>query len=183
MEGTELRLVQLAGAWPSAITAGGHRRWRQEETDKQEQRAGAARVKETEAWPRARAERAFLKTHYGHTGQRTITVWCPTGQGRTVAKPRALSRCTRHCIVQCPVHTGLSGEPRLRADLNFRGILNQTKSQLISTQKNTYWDRDWYPHIFSHIFSKYCAIGQIVFREIKQMVRFCIWVLHQRFQV
>jgi hypothetical protein len=32
--------------------------------------------------------------------------------------------------------------------LNF----NQTKSQLIITQKNTCWDRYWHPHIFSHNF-------------------------------
>jgi hypothetical protein len=60
------------------------------------------------------------------------------------------------CTVQCPVHTGLSGEPRQRENFEifkfFYLVFNQTKSQLIITQNNTCWDRYWHPHIFSHNF-------------------------------
>jgi hypothetical protein len=45
-----------------------------------------------------------------HTGQHTVAVrW-----SSTIADLCAPSRCTGHCTVQCPVHTGLSGEPRQR---------------------------------------------------------------------
>jgi hypothetical protein len=53
---------------------------------------------------------------------RTAHSSCPVNH-RTVHKKKDLERaaavCTEHCTVQCPVHTGLSGEPRQREDLKY----------------------------------------------------------------
>jgi hypothetical protein len=74
--------------------------------------------------------KVFLKTGYGRTGQSTVPVRCTpdsaqklSGQPPDSAQENGVSargsRCTGHCTVQCPVHTGLSGEPRQRENLNF----------------------------------------------------------------
>jgi hypothetical protein len=96
-----------------------------------------------------------------HTGQRIAE------RGSAHAQP-----------VHRTVHSAVSGELRQREFLKFLKffylILNQTKSQLISTKNNTCWDRYWYPHIFSHNFL-------IVFRENSQMVRFALWLCTRGF--
>lgn len=77
--------------------------------------------------------RRFFKTRYGRTGQSTVPVRCTpdsaqklSGEPPDSAQEKGFlargCRCTGHCTVQCPVHTGLSGEPRQREDwkiLNF----------------------------------------------------------------
>jgi hypothetical protein len=73
---------------------------------------------------------AVFKTRYGHTGQSTVPVRCTpdsaqylSGEPLDSAQEKGYlargCRCTGHCTVQCPVHTGLSGEPRQRENLNF----------------------------------------------------------------
>jgi hypothetical protein len=73
-----------------------------------------------EAWPRARAGKDFLKTDYGRTGQSTVPVRCtPPDSAQENGICVRGYRCTGQCTVQCPVHTGLSGEPRQREILKF----------------------------------------------------------------
>ena len=64
---------------------------------------------------------------------------------RTAGAPDS-AQCSVRCAPDCPV------SPDRENFEYFYLILNQTKSQLISTQKNTCWHMYWYPHIFSHIF-------------------------------
>jgi hypothetical protein len=71
------------------------------------------------AWPRARARKSFLKTGYGRTGQSTVPVRCTPDSAQENRFLARGCRCTGHCTVQCPVHTGLSGEPRQREVLKF----------------------------------------------------------------
>jgi hypothetical protein len=100
--------------------------------------------------------RPFFKTRYGRTGQSTVPVRCTPDSAQYKGIIARGCRCTGHCTVQCPVHTGLSGEPRQRENLDFFEFFylvpNQTKSQLIITQNNTCWDRYWHPHILFKIF-------------------------------
>jgi hypothetical protein len=56
----------------------------------------------------------FLKTEYGRTGQSTVPVRCTPDSAQENWILARGCRCTGHCTVQCPVHTGLSGEPRQR---------------------------------------------------------------------
>jgi hypothetical protein len=59
------------------------------------------------------------------------------------------AQCSVRCTPSCPVNPGRGNFEIFQIFyLNF----NQTKSQLIITQKNTCWDRYWLPHIFSHNF-------------------------------
>jgi hypothetical protein len=82
---------------------------------------------------RSRAGGLFLKRDMGAPdslqclsgAHRTAHSSCPVNH-RTAHRRNAVlargCRCTGHCTVQCPVHTGLSGEPRQREDwkiLNF----------------------------------------------------------------
>jgi hypothetical protein len=89
---------------------------------------------------------------------RTAHSSCPVNHlttHRRKGSARGGDWCIGQCTVQCPVHTGLSGEPRQREfeiSQIFYLIFNQTKSQLIITQNNTCWDRYCHPHIFSHNF-------------------------------
>jgi hypothetical protein len=89
--------------------------WRTREWKSMGSSSGEENFFKNELWAHRTVNGCFL-VHIEHW---TFTVRCPTGQGRTVADPRAPSRCTRHCTVQCPVHIGLSGEPRQRANLDF----------------------------------------------------------------
>jgi hypothetical protein len=54
---------------------------------------------------------AFFKTRYGRTGQSTVPVRCTPDSAQGKGFLARGCRCTGHCTVQCPVHTGLSGEP------------------------------------------------------------------------
>jgi hypothetical protein len=63
--------------------------------------------------------RPFFKTRYGRIGQSTVPVWCTPDNAQEKEFLRARGRCTEQCTVQCPVHTGLSGEPRQRENLKF----------------------------------------------------------------
>jgi hypothetical protein len=99
-----------------------------------------------------------------HTGQRTVTVRCPTGHGRTVAMPRAPSRCIGHCTVQCSVHTRLSGEPRQRVDLNFSRDFEPNQIPTYKPTKEHLLGQVLEPSHILLYFSKYCAIGYIFFR-------------------
>jgi hypothetical protein len=56
--------------------------------------------------------RPFFKTRYGRTGQSTVPVRCTPDSAQEKGILARGCRCTGHCTVQCPVHTGLSGEPR-----------------------------------------------------------------------
>jgi hypothetical protein len=82
-----------------------------------EQRLG--REEQKGAWPRARAGKDFLKTEYGRTGQSTVPVRCTPNSAQESGILARSCRCTGHCTVQCLVHTGLSGEPRQRENLDF----------------------------------------------------------------
>jgi hypothetical protein len=71
-----------------------------------------ALAKKRMALARARAgEKPFLKIDYGRTGQSTVRT---AERGSTRARP-----VHQQCTVQCPVHTGLSCEPRQREILKF----------------------------------------------------------------
>jgi hypothetical protein len=74
--------------------------------------------------------RRFFKTRYGRTGQSTVPVRCIpdsaqylSGEPPDNAQENGICargcRCTEHCTVQCPVHTGLSGYPRQKKILKF----------------------------------------------------------------
>jgi hypothetical protein len=63
--------------------------------------------------------RPFFKTRYGRTGQSTVPVRCTPDSAQEKGILARGYRCTGHCTVQCPVHTGLSGEPRQRENLDF----------------------------------------------------------------
>jgi hypothetical protein len=56
----------------------------------------------------------FKKTSYGRTGQSIVLVWCTPDSAQEKKFLRTRGWCTGQCIVQCPVHTGLSVEPRQR---------------------------------------------------------------------
>jgi hypothetical protein len=58
--------------------------------------------------------RPFFKTRYGRTGQSTVPVRCTPDSAQEIGFLARGCRCTGHCTVQRPVHTGLSGEPRQR---------------------------------------------------------------------
>ena len=67
----------------------------------------------------ARGGKIFLKTGYGRTGQSTVPVRCTPDSAQENGVPARGSRCTGHCTVQCPVHTGLSSEPSQRGNFGF----------------------------------------------------------------
>jgi hypothetical protein len=78
------------------------------------QRERARWWEKSEPLARMRAGGLFFKMRYGRTGQSTVPVRCTPDsaqENRFIARD---CRCTGHCTVQCPVHTGLSGEPRQR---------------------------------------------------------------------
>jgi hypothetical protein len=83
--------------------------------------------------------RIFLKTSYGRTGQSTVPVRCTPDS----------AQCSVRCTPDCPV---IPDRGNFDIFQIFYLVFNQTKSQLIITQKNTCWDRYWHPHIFSHNF-------------------------------
>jgi hypothetical protein len=56
-------------------------------------------------------------------------------------------QCSVRCTRDCPVSPDRGNFENFQI---FYLVFNQTKSQLIITQKNTCWDRYWHPHIFSH---------------------------------
>jgi hypothetical protein len=83
-----------------------------------------ALVEKNEPLARMRAGGLFLKRDMGAPdslqclsgAHRTAHSSCPVNH-RTAHRKMDLARgcrCTGHCTVQCPVHTGLSGEPRQR---------------------------------------------------------------------
>jgi hypothetical protein len=82
------------------------------------QRAREKRGKK-ETLARARARGLFFKTRYGRTGQSTVPVRCTPDSAQENGICTRGCRCTGHCTVQCPVHTGLSGDPRQREILKF----------------------------------------------------------------
>jgi hypothetical protein len=148
--------MMAAGGWRSPAGGRGNRQDR-------EQRELA---KEMSASGSVGLGAVFLKREMGTPdslqclsgAHRTAHSSCPVNH-RTAHRRIGLARgcrCTGHCTVQCPVHTGLSGEPRQRGVwkiLNFFYLTpNQTKSQLLITQNNTCWDRYWHPHILFKIF-------------------------------
>jgi hypothetical protein len=106
-------------------------------------------------WPRARAGKNFFKNElWAH---RTVYSACPVHTGQRTGKRRS----ARARPVHQTVHSAVSGTPdcpvspdRGNFDIFqiFYLVFNQTKSQLIITQKNTCWDRYWHPHIFSRYF-------------------------------
>jgi hypothetical protein len=91
----------------------------------------------------------YLKTDYGRTRQSTVPVRCTQDSAHQNVDLRTRGWCTGQCTPDCPVSLD-------RGDFEIFQIFylnfNQTKSQLIITQKNTCWDRFWHPHIFSHNF-------------------------------
>jgi hypothetical protein len=132
-------------AAPVAARGGGQIAWQTES------RELAARQRERSLGSGSGGE-GFLKTGYGHTGQSTVPVRCTphsAAQEQICARPVGAPDIAQ-CSVRCTPNCSMSPD---RGNFEiFLEILNQTKSQLISTQKNACWDRYWYPHIFSHIF-------------------------------
>jgi hypothetical protein len=117
----------------------GRRRWRgrrrggvvagEEEIARGRERGAENREKWLPGLGRERGK-VFLETEYGCTGQSTVPVRCTpdnaqylSGEPPDNAQEHGIlargCRCTGHCTVQCPVHTGLSGEPRQREVLKF----------------------------------------------------------------
>jgi hypothetical protein len=78
------------------------------------------------------------------------------GSAHAAAGASDIAQCSVRCIPDCPVSLDRG---KFEIFEIFYLVFNQTKSQLIITQNNTCWDRYWHPHIFSHNFLKYFAIG------------------------
>jgi hypothetical protein len=106
-------------------------------------------------WLGARVGGLFLKRVMGAPDG----LQCQSGAHRTVhmrkricaraASAPASAQCSVRCTPDCSVSPNRGDFEIFQIfDLNF----NQTKSQLIITQKNTCRDRYWHPHIFSHNF-------------------------------
>ena len=147
----------------------GGRRWREfaggERRIAREQRARVERKKLSQATGSGRegffkngvwAHRTVYSACPVHTGQRTVAVWWTTGQrtgergtGARVAGAPDSAQCSVRCTPDCPVSPDRGNFEIVQI---FYLVFNQTKSQLIITQKNTCWDRYWHPHIFSHNF-------------------------------
>jgi hypothetical protein len=103
---------EVAGAQTETVAAGGRRSPAGERKLPAGQREGLARENRE---PLARSGwRPFFKTRYGRTGQSTVPVRCTPDSAQENGFLARGCQCTGHCTVQCPVHTGLSGEPRQR---------------------------------------------------------------------
>jgi hypothetical protein len=94
------------------------------------------------------------RTAHGSCSVNHRTVQCGKGDLRVPAGAPDSAQCSVWCTPDCPVSPDRGSF--LKFLRFFYLVLNQTKSQLISTQKNSCWDRYWYPHIFSHIFKNIC---------------------------
>jgi hypothetical protein len=143
-----------AGARPSEHgRRRGEGRRRAEGVARDRESRGSGQRKNTQ--PRARAGKGFLKTVYGRTGQSTVPVWCTPdsaqerGYTRAAAGAPDSAQCSVRCTPDCPVSPDRENFEIFQI---FYLVFNQTKSQLIITQNNTFWDRYWHPHIFSHNF-------------------------------
>jgi hypothetical protein len=93
------------------VAGGGDRRRRGGDARDREQRVLGKRVS---LWLGSAGWRPFFKTRHGRTGQSTVPVRCTPDSAQENWILARGCRCTGHCTVQCPVHTGLSGEPRKR---------------------------------------------------------------------
>jgi hypothetical protein len=71
------------------------------------------------------------------------------GSARVAAGAPDSAQCSVRCTPDCPVSPNRGNFEIFEI---FYLVFNQTKSQLIITQKNTCWDRYYHPHIFSHNF-------------------------------
>jgi hypothetical protein len=126
-----------------------------EQRGKSRQRASELREKR-EPVARARAEGLFLKKCIMGTPD---SLQCLSGPHRTAHSSCPMNHQTAHSRKGiCARATGAPDCPVSpdRGDFeifqSFYLNFNQTKSQLIITQKNTCWYRYWYPHIISHNF-------------------------------
>jgi hypothetical protein len=163
----EFGICYLEKQTERGVVGGAHREGRAEHTGKF---AGALRWSPTASrggspdreswelrrWLGLRLWKTFLKNVlWAH---RTAYSACPVHTGQRTEEKEICARQPVHRTVHSEV-SGAHGTVRWAQTEGIFEIfqicyliLNQTKSQLISTQKNTCWDWYWYPHIFSHIF-------------------------------
>jgi hypothetical protein len=120
-------------------------------------RAERERAREEKEWPlaRSRAGGCFLKCVMGapdsqqclSDAHRTAHSSCPVNH-RTAPSRKGI--CLR--AAGAPDYPVSPDRENFEIFQTFYLVFNQTKSQLIITQKNTCWDMYWHPHIFSHNF-------------------------------